>query len=73
MTEFLKGVFSDNGSPSSSRVLTALHAGVACSCLVFVVHKTGSIPDAMTLAGLGTFAGVHYALNAARNVLQKSS
>lgn len=69
--DFLKGIFSDGGFPSSSRVMTAIHSLTACGCLVFVVHKTGLVPDALTLGGLGTFAGVHYALNAAKNVLQK--
>lgn len=71
MKDFIKGVFSDGGSPSSSRVLTLVHSIVACGCLIFVVHKTAAIPDATTLGGLGAFAGVHYALNAARNVFQK--
>jgi hypothetical protein len=60
---FLKGAFSDNGTPSSSRLLTAVHSGVVCGVLVAVVHHTHALPDAATMAGLGAFASVHYAVN----------
>lgn len=73
MSEFLKGVFSDGGSPSASRVLTVPHVIVSCFAVVWVTVKTMHIPDAMTLAGLGGFATIHYAVNAARNVLQKTT
>ena len=63
MLTFLKGAFSDNGTPSSSRLLTALHSLVACGVLVAVVQHTRAVPDATALAGLGAFAGVHYAVN----------
>ncbi len=69
---FWAGVFSDNGSPSSSRVLTAIHTTVSCACLGYVTYHNKAVPDATTLVGLGTFSTVHYAVNAVKNVFQKS-
>jgi hypothetical protein len=68
---FLRETFSDGGKGSASRVLTAVHSVVACSCLCYAVHKTGTVPDAVTVAGLGTFAGVHYAINTLKNIVAK--
>ncbi len=68
---FWREVFSDEGQGSSSRVLMAVHSLVACAVLVFVVVKNHAIPDALTMGGLGAFVTVPYAVNAARNVLQK--
>lgn len=63
MREFLKAAFSDNGTPSSSRLLTAVHSVVGCGVLVAVVAHTRTLPDAATMAGLGAFVSVHYAVN----------
>lgn len=64
MRAFLKAAFSDNGLPSSSRLLTGVHSAVACGCLIAaVVHNRGSLPDAIAVGGLGAFATVHYAVN----------
>lgn len=62
---YLKQVFSDNGSPSASRLLTLLHSLVSCACLVFVTAKTRALPDGMTLTGLGAFVTAPYAINRA--------
>jgi hypothetical protein len=71
MKEFIRGVFSDNGSPSSSRVFTGLHSVVACAALLYVVIKTHGFPDGMTLAGLGGFVGAPLGINAVRNIFDK--
>ncbi len=62
---FLKQVFSDNGSPSASRLLTLLHSLVTCACLIYVTIHNHAIPDGMTLTGLGAFATAPYAINRA--------
>jgi hypothetical protein len=71
MKEFIKGVFSDNGSPSSSRVFTGLHSLTACSALLYVAIKTHGFPDGMTLTGLGAFVGAPLGINAVRNIFDK--
>lgn len=60
--DFLKRAFSDNGTPSSSRLLTIPHTITACAALLYIVYKTHGI-DGMTASGLGAFAGAHYAIN----------
>jgi hypothetical protein len=61
---FWKSVFSDNGSPSASRVLTMLHSLCAVGVVAnYSVHNHGAIPDIATMGGLGVFATVHYAVN----------
>lgn len=69
--QWLKNVFSDNGSPSASRLLTLPHSLVACGCLIYVCAKTHMMPDGMTLTGLGAFATAHYAVNRATNAFGK--
>lgn len=61
--QWVKNAFSDNGTPSSSRLLTLLHSLTACGGLVYVLIKTHTMPDGTTLGGLGAFAGAHYAIN----------
>lgn len=65
VSPFLAKAFSDNGSPSSSRLLTLLHSLVASGVLIYsVVHTPNHpLPDGMTLTGLGAFATAHYAVN----------
>jgi hypothetical protein len=70
---FLREVFSDGGQGSASRVLTIPHVLVACASVAYVVYKTHVIPDAVTLGGLGTFATVHYLVNAAKNTISSFS
>jgi len=61
--DFIKEAFSDNGTPSSSRVLTALHSLAAIFVLVFIASKTRKYPGADEATGLGVFATVHYGVN----------
>ncbi len=63
MIDWIKKAFSDNGQPSSSRVLTAAHSVAAMFVLVFVAVKTHAYPDSVQGAALGGFATVHYAVN----------
>jgi len=61
---FLKEAFSDNGQPSSSRVLTAVHSlGVLGLLATYSYHNHGNIPDIGTITALGGFATIHYAVN----------
>ena len=60
--DFIKKAFSDNGTPSSSRLLTIPHTITACVAVLYIVFKTHTI-DGMTASGLGAFAGAHYAIN----------
>jgi hypothetical protein len=61
--QYLKSAFSDNGSPSSSRLMTIPHSLVAMFCAVYMTLKTGGHPDGTSLVALGGFATVHYAVN----------
>ena len=69
MFGYLKNAFSDNGTPSSSRLLTVPHSLVAMGSIVYMTVKTGGHPDAITIAALGGFATVHYAVNRASNMV----
>ena len=68
---YLKGAFSDNGMPSSSRFLTIPHSLTAIGCAIYMTVKTGGHPDPLALTALGGFATVHYAVNRASNMLKK--
>lgn len=72
VTGFLKEAFSDNGEPSSSRLLTLLHSVVATFALVFYTIKTHLLPDGTTLGGLGAFTTAHYLVNRVSTVLDKN-
>jgi hypothetical protein len=62
--DFVKRAFSDNGTPSSSRLLTVLHSLVACAVVVYIVVRSPlHTIDGGVAAGLGGFATVHYATN----------
>ena len=61
---FWKDAFSENGAPSSSRILTVFHSFCTMGVIAnFSYHNHGSIPDVATLGGLAGFATVHYAVN----------
>lgn len=68
---WLNKAFSDGGSPSSSRFLTAVHSLVACVVLAYVSFKNHALPEGMTLTGLGAFATAHYAVNRATTAFGK--
>lgn len=69
--EFVKQAFSDAGTPSSSRLLTAIHSAVASFCLIYLVMKTHTWPDGTVTAGLGAFSTAHYFVNRASNMFKK--
>jgi len=69
--DFVKKAFSDQGSPSSSRLLTIPHTITACVAVLYIVFKTHTI-DGMTASGLGAFAGAHYAINRVTTAFGKS-
>jgi len=71
LSPYMAKAFSDNGSPSSSRLLTLLHSLVACAALIYIVVKTHVLPDGMTLTGLGAFSTAHYAVNRATTAFGK--
>ena len=63
--DFVKRAFSDNGSPSSSRLLTIPHSIVALFCAIWITIKTNGHPDAMAITALGGLSTVHYLVNRA--------
>jgi hypothetical protein len=63
LRDWVGKAFSDNGQPSSSRLLTLFHSLAAIFVLVFVAVKTHVYPDSVQGAALGGFATVHYAVN----------
>lgn len=69
--QYAKSAFSDNGTPSSSRLLTLFHSLVSCGCLIFVIAKNHVLPDGMALTGLGAFVTAPYAINRASNMLNE--
>ncbi|VVB52061.1 Uncharacterised protein [uncultured archaeon] len=69
--EWVRLAFSDNGQPSSSRVLTAASTLASIASLLFVVWKTHAMPDGMALTGLGAFASSPYAVNRASKMFGK--
>jgi hypothetical protein len=71
LSPWMAKAFSDQGSPSSSRVLTLLHSLVACGALIYIVIKTHLMPDGMTLTGLGAFSTANYAVNRATTAFGK--
>lgn len=70
--DFVKKAFSDDGTPSSSRLLTLFHSLVASGCLIFVVVKNHTLPDGTILGGLGAFSTAHYLVNRATTVFDKN-
>ena len=66
MIAFLKGVFSDNGQPSSGRVMMLLHFLLGGSWGTHVVVHNHSMLDPVSLAALTGFITAPYALTAAK-------
>ncbi|VVB52839.1 Uncharacterised protein [uncultured archaeon] len=71
IAEHLRKAFSDNGEPSSSRLLALVHSVVASFVLVYIAIKTHGWPDGGTSAGLGAFATAPYAVNRASKMFDK--
>jgi len=70
---FAADAFSENGHPSSSRLLSIPHSLAVAFCLIFVSVKNHVVPDALTCGGLGAFATIHYMVNKGATVAQAFS
>ena len=66
--DFLKKAFSDNGIPSSSRLLSIPHFLVSAFCALYTTIKTGGHPDAMAITALSGFAVAPYTVNRVSNM-----
>lgn len=60
---FWKGVFSDDGQPSFSRISTGFALCFACGWVSAIVIHNHQIPDALTMGGLTAFVGALYGVN----------
>jgi hypothetical protein len=65
---FVKIAFSDNGVPSSSRLLSIPHFVVAGFSILWTTIKTGGHPDYLAITALSGFAVAPYAVNRASNM-----
>ena len=66
---FWKGVFSESdGTPSASRVLTALTVLTSCAAFGHVVYHTHAIPDVTIMTGLGGFSVAPYSINQLKQI-----
>lgn len=70
---FVAQAFCDNGTPSSSRLLTIPHSVAAIFVLIYATIKNHAVPDATICAGLGTFATIHYLVNKTGSAVQSFS
>lgn len=66
--DFLKKAFSDNGLPSSSRLLAIPHTIAAIFVLIYISIHTGTFPGLDVSTGLGAFATAPYAVNRVSNM-----
>lgn len=64
--QFFIGVFSDNGSPSFSRIATAVIVAFALGWVTHLVMHNNSLPD---FAGLALFIGTLYGANVGASAL----
>ena len=71
--EFIKLAFSDNGNPSSSRILGAISALVSCASLLYLVIHTGKAPEATATLALSGFGTAHYIANRASTVVDNAT
>jgi hypothetical protein len=61
---FWREVFSDNGTPSASRILMLVHSLGAIALMGnFSYHSHGAIPDLGTITALGGWATAPYIVN----------
>lgn len=63
---FWRGVFSDNGVGSSSRVLMGLFGITVCIAYLVVALHNHALPPAADTIAAGVFASTPYALNQAK-------
>jgi len=71
--DFLKKAFSDNGQPSSARLLTIPHSICSIGCLLYITIKTGGHPDPLIVTSLGGFSTVHYVVNRVTTAYSQSN
>jgi uncharacterized membrane protein len=64
--DFWKGVFSEGGPGSASRVLSALFGVTVCACFAYVTIHNHALPPAGDVLAAGTFAATPYAINQAK-------
>lgn len=67
--EFWKGVFSDNGNPSFSRIGAGFALAFSCGWVTSIVLKTKALPD---LTGISLFIGTLYGVNSIRNKIGRA-
>lgn len=60
MKDWFIRAFSDNGEPSSSRLLTAIVVAFACGWVTAIVKHTHQLPE---FGGISLFIGSLYGLN----------
>jgi hypothetical protein len=65
--EFWKGVFTDGGSPSFSRVASGVALAFVCGWVTAIVYRTHAIPE---LNGVCLFIGTLYGTNSALNAFK---
>lgn len=63
MLAFLKAAFSDNGTPSSSRIIAAISTLASVGWITYMLIHSHVLPDVATLGGLTAFGTAHYAVN----------
>jgi hypothetical protein len=63
MKDFIKQAFSDNGSPSSSRIISAVCALAAIAWISHVVIHTHALPGMAETGGVTAFSTSHYIAN----------
>jgi len=61
--DYLKLAFSDNGQPSSSRLLAGLAMLSVLIGFLYVCFHSGQLPDGAASAGAGTLAIAPYGVN----------
>jgi hypothetical protein len=63
MREFLKQAFTDGGTPSSSRLLSAFCTIASIGWITHIVAHTHAMPDVATIGGATAFSVAHYSAN----------
>jgi len=70
MFKFFKDAFCDNGTPSSSRILTAVSTITVLVGFIHVCFHNHQLPDGGASAGAATLATAAYAANRATTAWQ---
>jgi multisubunit Na+/H+ antiporter MnhB subunit len=63
MKDFIKQAFSDGGSPSSSRIISAVCALAAIGWITHVVIHSHALPGIAETGGITAFTTSHYIAN----------